>query len=308
VPRPGDDPASRDRSGPAHARDEVHGLPRPCPRSSACLGNLRVVHERVVRLGLLTAVLLMMVPASVRGGANGPEPLPASPIGVGCRQLLLVRAASWTAATGTLERYERTEGSTWTPIGAAIPVDLGRNGMAWGRGLQMTPEAGPAKREGDGKSPAGVYRLGTAFGVAVSLPPGARGFPYLRALPTTYCVEDTRSIFYNQIVDSTRVTPSSWEQWSQMARPDGLFNWGVVVQQNAPEIQKGSGSCVSSTSGAVRKGRPRAAPPWPATTSKKPFAGSTPTSVRSSCSYRNQSFEACAPCGVCHRDSCRRFP
>jgi L,D-peptidoglycan transpeptidase YkuD (ErfK/YbiS/YcfS/YnhG family) len=29
-----------------------------------------------------------------------------------------------------------------------------------------------------------------------------------------------------------------------MARADGLFDWGVVVQQNAPEAQKGSGSCV----------------------------------------------------------------
>jgi L,D-peptidoglycan transpeptidase YkuD (ErfK/YbiS/YcfS/YnhG family) len=207
---------------------------------------LRVLHEIVVRLGLLTLVLLMTVAGSVRGGsANGPEPLPASPIGADCRQLLLVRAASWTVATGSLERFERTEGSTWTPIGAAIPVDIGRNGMAWGRGLQrMTTEAGPVKREGDGKSPAGVYRLGTAFGVAVSLPTRARGFPYQRALPTTYCVEDPRSVYYNQIVDSTRVKPSSWEQWSQMARADGLFDWGVVVQQNAPATQKGSGSCV----------------------------------------------------------------
>jgi L,D-peptidoglycan transpeptidase YkuD (ErfK/YbiS/YcfS/YnhG family) len=205
----------------------------------------------MVRFGLLTWVLLMMVPASVEGGsANDPPPSPPSPIAAGCQQILLVRAASWTAATGTLERYERSErserseGSTWTRVGAAIPVDLGRNGMAWGRGLQMMTEPGPVKREGDGKSPAGVYRLGTAFGAAVSLPAGARDFPYLRALPTTYCVEDARSIYYNQFVDSTRVTPPSWEQWSQMARADGLFEWGVVVQQNAPEIQRGAGSCV----------------------------------------------------------------
>jgi D-alanyl-D-alanine dipeptidase len=207
--------------------------------------------DPIVRLGLLTVFLLMMVPASVRGGSGSPEarpePQPVSPIGAGSRQLLLVRAASWTAATGTLTRYERTEGSTWTPIGAAIPVDIGRNGMAWGRGLQKTTEAteaGPVKREGDGKSPAGVYRLGTAFGVAVSLPTGARGFPYTRTLPTNYCVEDARSTYYNQIVDSTRTRPPSLDQWSQMARADGLFDWGVVVQQNAPETQKGSGSCV----------------------------------------------------------------
>jgi D-alanyl-D-alanine dipeptidase len=200
----------------------------------------------VVRSAILTGVLVMIVPANVRGGSpDAPQGQPASPVAASCQQLLLVRAASWTAATGTLERYERSEGSSWTRLGAAIPVDLGRNGMAWGRGLQTTTEPGPVKREGDGKSPAGVYRLGTAFGAAVSLPAGARDFPYLRALPTTYCVEDARSIHYNQFVDSTRVTPPpAWEQWSQMARADGLFDWGVVIQQNAPEIQKGAGACV----------------------------------------------------------------
>lgn len=198
-----------------------------------------------MRLGLLTWVLVLMIPVSGRGAnAKGPEPSPASPIEAGSRQLLLVRAASWTAATATLVRYERTEGGAWSPIGTAIPVDIGRNGMAWGRGLQGTTEPGPVKKEGDGKSPAGVYRLGSAFGAAPSLPAGARDFPYLRALRTTYCVEDPRSVHYNQIIDATRVSSSSWEQWSQMARADGLFDWGVVVQQNAPEIQKGAGSCV----------------------------------------------------------------
>jgi L,D-peptidoglycan transpeptidase YkuD (ErfK/YbiS/YcfS/YnhG family) len=29
-----------------------------------------------------------------------------------------------------------------------------------------------------------------------------------------------------------------------MVRPDGLFRWGVIVQQNNPEIKVGAGSCV----------------------------------------------------------------
>jgi len=169
--------------------------------------------------------------------------VPASPVGEGCRQLLLVRATSWVASTGTLQRYERRKGSPWSDVGPPIPVNLGRHGLAWGRGRQAA-QPGPVKREGDGKSPAGVYRLGTAFGVTDSLPGASRRFPYLQTSPTTYCVEETRSAYYNQIVDSTRVTPPSWEQWSEMLRADGLFNWGVVVEQNAPDIKKGAGSCV----------------------------------------------------------------
>lgn len=207
-------------------------------------GQIRKWYAAPVRV-LPLALLLVFSPASVRGVASdGERPVPASPIGKGCRQLFLVRAASWAASTGAMQRYERRDDSTWGVVGPPIPVDLGRNGLAWGRGLQAGAEPGPLKREGDGKSPAGVYRLGTAFGVADSLPASSRSFPYLQTLPTTYCVEETRSTYYNQIVDSTRVTPPSWEQWSEMLRADGLFNWGVVVQQNAPDIKKGAGSCV----------------------------------------------------------------
>jgi D-alanyl-D-alanine dipeptidase len=66
----------------------------------------------------------------------------------------------------------------------------------------------------------------------------------MKSLPTSYCVEDTRSAYYNQIVDSSRIAAASWEQWSELLRPDGLFDWGIVVEQNAPDIKKAAGSCV----------------------------------------------------------------
>jgi D-alanyl-D-alanine dipeptidase len=116
--------------------------------------------------------------------------------------------------------------------------------MAWGRGLHITPAKGPIKREGDHRSPAGVYALDTAFGAASELPPTSRGFPYAQMHATSYCVEDQRSEHYNQLIDSTTVAPTGWERWSAMARPDGLFDWGIVVRQNAPDTKRGAGSCV----------------------------------------------------------------
>jgi L,D-peptidoglycan transpeptidase YkuD (ErfK/YbiS/YcfS/YnhG family) len=110
--------------------------------------------------------------------------------------------------------------------------------------LHAGAAAGPHKREGDGRAPAGVFRLSRAFGAADAPPTDLQAFPYLKSLPSTYCVEDVRSPHYNRIVDSTRVKPSSWEQWSALLRPDGLFKWGVIVEQNSPEIKKAAGSCV----------------------------------------------------------------
>jgi L,D-peptidoglycan transpeptidase YkuD (ErfK/YbiS/YcfS/YnhG family) len=125
-----------------------------------------------------------------------------------------------------------------------MPVALGRSGMAWGRGQHSAAGGGPHKREGDGKSPAGGYPLGTAFGAAESLPDGSRGFPYLHAEANNYCVEDTRSDYYNQLGDSRDVSPRGWEKWSELARSDGLFNWGLVVRHNTADTKKGAGSCV----------------------------------------------------------------
>jgi L,D-peptidoglycan transpeptidase YkuD (ErfK/YbiS/YcfS/YnhG family) len=116
--------------------------------------------------------------------------------------------------------------------------------MAWGRGLHEPPDHGVFKKEGDGKSPAGVFALAHAFGAADTLPADARGFPYQHALPSMYCVEEVRSEFYNQIIDSRDVNARSWEKWSELRRRDGLFDWAIVVRQNYPDVRRGAGSCV----------------------------------------------------------------
>lgn len=161
------------------------------------------------------------------------------------RQLILVRAPHWWSITATLQRYVRESATDqWSPVEDPIPVNLGRRGLAWGRGLHPSPKNGPSKTEGDGRSPAGVFELERAFGEAEALPAGSHGFPYLQTQPTSYCVEDIRSEHYNTLIDSTQVKAKGWERWSPLKRTDGLFRWGVVVRHNTPEIIVGAGSCV----------------------------------------------------------------
>ena len=170
---------------------------------------------------------------------------PASPIAPSVGQLIVVRAATWNSSTAVLSRYEREHGGPWHEIGSGgAAASLGRNGLAWGRGLQPAREVGPTKREGDGRSPAGVFRLEIAFGEAEALPAGSREFPYLPAKSSSYCVEDVRSAHYNELVDASRVKRALWQRWSPLHRADGLFRWGVVVRQNAPDVLVGAGSCV----------------------------------------------------------------
>ena len=81
-------------------------------------------------------------------------------------QMVLVTTADWDATTGTLRYYER-DGANWRQVGSGFDVTVGRSGTAWGIGLHTARSDGPVKREGDGKAPAGVFAIGTAFGYAI---------------------------------------------------------------------------------------------------------------------------------------------
>ncbi len=117
----------------------------------------------------------------------------------------------------------------WRKVGPEIPVVVGRTGIA---------HAG-AKKEGDGKSPAGIYPIGTAFGYA---PSADFRIPYRQLRDTTECVDDAASKFYNEVVDRDQVPAADWKS-SEKMRSVGEYVWGVVVNYNTPPVA-GKGSCI----------------------------------------------------------------
>ena len=154
----------------------------------------------------------------------------------GSRQLIVVITPDWNATSGTLQRYDKHL-LRWRAVGAPVNVVIGRSGLAWGRGLHP-PMNGPQKREGDGKSPAGVFSIGTAFGFAPST--AQFTLPYLPLRDTTECVDDTASTFYNQIVE--RTPASDWKS-SEKMRAVPQYEWGAFVSHNTP-AHAGDGSCI----------------------------------------------------------------
>lgn len=160
-------------------------------------------------------------------------------------QLIVVTTADWSAVGGVLRRYERTTpAGPWRPAGNPLPVVVGRKGMGWGIGAAPVPAHSsddPVKREGDLKSPAGIFHLGTAFGFAAKKPAGWK-MPYLALTPSTECVDDSHSRFYNRVVERSAVTPD-WSSSEHMRAVGEYYRWGVVVEQNASARPEG-GSCV----------------------------------------------------------------
>jgi len=186
------------------------------------------------------------VPAEARAAAPA-EPaatVQTSPIPSSTRQLVVIEAASWEAATATLRRFSRADsGSKWSADGEAMPVALGHTGLAWGRGLHASaPTDEPQKREGDGKSPAGVFRIGESYGYADQ----ARSKLAYRALTDAdRCVDDPRSAHYNRIIPDR--ADRDWSSAETMRRSDELYRWVVLIDHNGirgGDTAPGAGSCI----------------------------------------------------------------
>jgi L,D-transpeptidase catalytic domain len=164
-------------------------------------------------------------------------------------QLLVVTTPEWNAYFGVLQRYERSAANApWIVVGHPIAVVVGKNGLAWDAGSEaVDPKEArdvddPVKKEGDLRSPAGIFHLGTAFGYASEKPDSWR-MPYLHLTSSTECVDDPKSKFYNQVLDRAAVSPD-WKSSEHMLRNDDLYRWGLVVQQNVHPAQPGDGSCI----------------------------------------------------------------
>jgi L,D-peptidoglycan transpeptidase YkuD (ErfK/YbiS/YcfS/YnhG family) len=163
------------------------------------------------------------------------------------RQLVVVTTADWDAPTGTLHAFER-EGEGWRETTPAFTVNVGRSGAGWGLGLHdaRDQDAGPVKREGDGRAPAGVFAIGTAFGYA---PEVATGLSYKPMQANDWCIDVPDSPLYNRIVDRSLAKAPGLDQASEpmrrdlQAKPDDLYKLGFVIEHNAQATPQG-GSCI----------------------------------------------------------------
>jgi len=161
------------------------------------------------------------------------------------RQLVLVITPDWDASQGTLQAFSKHDG-TWKSHAAAVPVTVGRSGAAWGVGLHAATSDGPVKKEGDGRSPAGVFRIGEAFGYPAFV---RTALEYKGMTESDYCIDVSGSPLYNQIVDARVVgQPAVQGSTEPMRRDlhvngDQRYKIGFVIEHNAHGTRD-AGSCI----------------------------------------------------------------
>lgn len=178
-------------------------------------------------------------------------------LGKDVNQLLLALASDWSSTHGTLYRFTRDGDGNWTRVAEPVPVLFGKRGLAWGRGVRGAEQRGHHKREGDGKTPAGLFALGTIYGNDAQLPPGA-DYPFHQVTSADAWPDDPKNPFYNRHVAIDPANPPPWFASQRMRTGDPAYRWRVEIRHNADPVVPGAGS---ATFFHIRRGpnRPSAA-------------------------------------------------
>lgn len=194
------------------------------------LGSIRVTHR-------------FRAPAPRALRASAPAALLAYHrlrIGTEHRQLLVSSGALWSSNAGRMQRYTRTRRGRWRPVGRPLPVRYGKHGLGWGLGVHPDrPDAAhPHKREGDQRSPAGLFSLGPAFGRS-KRPPYRGRWPWRRAGERDVWVDDPRSAHYNRWRRRPQRGKPAWSSAERLAH----YRLALIVQHNRRAV-RGRGSAI----------------------------------------------------------------
>lgn len=187
------------------------------------------------------SIIIIMIIIILCGCQTSISPIPAD-----SQQMLLVTMPTLDARLGQMIMFQRTsENESWTVAKSSFPVVVGKNGLAWGRGLDgYRDESMPIKKEGDGKSPAGVFGLSFGFGFVTMDEMLGLKIPYKQVTDILECVDDVQSQYYNSVVENTNVDSVDWTSSERMHRYTRAYDLGVYVEHNSNPMEPGAGSCI----------------------------------------------------------------
>ncbi|WP_372368239.1 L,D-transpeptidase [Candidatus Uabimicrobium sp. HlEnr_7] len=165
-----------------------------------------------------------------------------SQISSSTEQVIVVVNDKWEDSKATLYLLEKEEDS-WQQK-ESWPAVIGRNGLAWGKGDFTLPSKDIVfKKEGDGKSPAGIFKITDMLYGYAEKPPENTKLKYTPLSSDWVGVDDSKSKYYNQVIDSRNVD-KDWDSFEHMRRKDHLYRWVLVVEHNLTPVTKGDGSCI----------------------------------------------------------------
>ncbi|MGM0876439.1 MAG: L,D-transpeptidase family protein [Bacillota bacterium] len=146
--------------------------------------------------------------------------------GIDSKQMLVVESNATSSIYATLSLYEKT-GDTWRKTLTTSAV-LGKNGSS------------SHKREGDGKTPIGLFPLRSAFGTNTK--PANVDYPYIKTTSNDYWIDDSSSSDYNKWVTYKGAPSSKWDSYEKLT--NYMYRYAIIIGYNDQPIVKGKGSAI----------------------------------------------------------------
>jgi L,D-peptidoglycan transpeptidase YkuD (ErfK/YbiS/YcfS/YnhG family) len=144
----------------------------------------------------------------------------------GIQQLLIVINDNDTSNRAILVALEKRH-KKWKIIFDLMIASIGRNGFA----------LPGKKREGDGKSPTGLYQLGQLFSYENKV---NTSLPFIQTTLEDKWIDDTNHVDYNKYVKG-KTTATSFEH----LRLSGIYyKYCMVIEYNTNPVFKGKGSAI----------------------------------------------------------------
>lgn len=189
-------------------------------------------------------ILISFLTGLLTAQVKTPQPPPVKPPFTESLQAVVITTKDWTAIQGSARLFERKNvKSRWKSVGSDFPVVVGRSGLVTtAEYTTLSNDIMIVKKEGDGKSPAGLFPLTFAFGSSEKDP--NLKLPYTKIGEFTECVDDVASFHYNKVVSSMQVGIFDWKSSEKMIKINPEYDLGIFVAYNSYPTVKGNGSCI----------------------------------------------------------------
>ncbi|CAK6479025.1 L,D-transpeptidase family protein [Peribacillus castrilensis] len=145
----------------------------------------------------------------------------------GVNQVVSATGKSMSDTKVTIQTYEKKQGE-WRRALKKMEGVIGKNGFT------------KSKKEGDGKSPVGIYSFGTAFGSETK--PAGMKMSYKKTTKYDYWIDDQTSRDYNKWKTYKGNPSVKWKSFERMNHE--LYRYGAVINYNTDPIIKGKGSAI----------------------------------------------------------------
>ncbi len=143
------------------------------------------------------------------------------------RQIILVHKKNQRSSEYLIYLLQKPN-DNWGLFSEPMESVVGRNGIAPLK----------EKREGDGRTPAGIFLIKRTFGYNASI---NSKMPYRQVFDDDLWIDDPRAPDYNKWVKKAETRAASFEK---MKRADEQYKYVIIIEYNTDPVIKGHGSAI----------------------------------------------------------------